>query len=90
MIEHAVAAFDTFLDLVLAEEQKVVKLSNLSDREIAITSFSWMTLCQLILVTVQRGSKSHFKSLLKQFETELSFDNFLKDVHYKHLLLVDL
>ena len=69
-----------FLDLVIAEDSNIVKLKQLPDREIAITSYPWMTCNQLVLVTVQRGSKSHFKSLLNQFDNELSFDSFLKDV----------
>ena len=85
MIENSIAALDIFLDLILAEEPKVVRSKKLSDREIIITSFPWITFCQLMLVTVQRGSKSHFKSLLNQFETELSYDDFLKDVIYRHL-----
>ena len=68
------------MDLVVAEDSNTVKLKQLSDREIVITSFPWMTFSQLMLVTVKRGSKSHFKSLLNQFHVELSFDGFLKDV----------
>lgn len=79
-IEHAIVALDMFLDLVILEDPKIVKLNQLPDRAIVISSSTWMTLCQLMVVTVQRGSRSHFKSLLNQFDKELSFDAFLKDV----------
>ena len=79
-IEYAKNALDSFLKLLIAEGAEAVKLNQLADIEIIHTAFPLVTFCQLIFVTVQRGSKSHFKSLLKQFEAEISFDGFIKEV----------